>query len=331
VGAAKQDRGAAGAARGRLSHSSGAARGRLSPALEQSRRVASARACAGLTALAGAHAGTWRMLAVIGSEHTGERLWPTVAWLAPLGAALAVIVLVAGLFVLPGLLGGTPHGGGTAPGGPGHPAASGGRHGTRVRRTESSLVSSAVTGLVVQGSVGTVGITGGDRKTVSITAHLVYRGAAAVLTHRVTGGVLDVGYRCPARSRDCGVSFDVTVPRDLGVMVRWDVGQIRLDGLAGPITARTDVGRIQASGLSGPRIRLSTGTATVSAGFTAPPQEAVVTSGVGAVTIHVPAGAEYQVDASTQVGSVRVAVPRAAGSGHVIEATMGAGSVTVTH
>jgi hypothetical protein len=271
------------------------------------------------------------LLAVIRSEHTGERRWPTVAWLAPLGAALAVIVLVAGLFVLPGLLGGTRHGGGTAPGGPGHPAASGGRHGTLVRRTGSSLVSSAVTGLVVQGSVGTVGITGGDRRTVSITAHLVYRGAAAVITRRVTGGVLDLGYRCPARSRDCGVSFDVTVPRDLGVTVRWDVGQIRLDGLAGPITARTDVGRIQAIGLSGPRIRLSTGTGTVSAGFTAPPREAVVTSGVGSVTIHVPAGAEYQVDASTRVGSVRVAVPRAAGSGHVIEATTGAGSVTVTH
>ena len=42
------------------------------------------------------------------------------------------------------------------------------------------------------------------------------------------------------------------------------------------------------------------------------------------------AGTAYRVNASTQVGSVRVSVPRAAASSHVIEATTGTGTVTVT-
>jgi hypothetical protein len=161
--------------------------------------------------------------------------------------------------------GGSRHGTGSSPG---HPAAGGG-HATLVRRTQSSLVSLPVTGVVVRGSVGTVSITGGDRSTVAITAHLVYRGSAPVLTRRVSGGVLDLGYRCPSRSRNCGVSFDLTVPRGLSTTVQLAVGPIRLSGLSGTITAHT------------------------------------------------------------QVGSVRLSVPRAAASSHVIEATTGTGTVTV--
>jgi hypothetical protein len=182
----------------------------------------------------------------------------------------------------------------------------------------------------VRGNVGDVSITGGDRSTVAITAHLAYRGSTPVLTRRVTGGVLDLGYRCPSGSRDCGVSFDLTVPRGLVTTVRLQVGQIRLSGLSGTITASTGVGQIQASGMSGPRVRLTTGPGMISAGFTAPPQQIVASSGVGSVTIRVPSGTAYRVTASTQVGSVRVSVPRAAASSHVIEATTGTGTVTVT-
>ena len=266
------------------------------------------------------------LLAIVRSEFGTRHRRPAAAWLAPLGAALAVLAIVAGVFVLPGLLGGSRHGTGTSPG---HPAAGGG-DATLLRRTQSSLVSSPVTGLVVRGSVGNVSITGGDRSTVAITAHLVYRGSAPVLIRRVTGGVLDLGYSCPSSSRKCVVSFDLTVPRGLDTTVRLEVGQIRLSGLSGTITASTGVGQIQASGMSGPRVRLTTGPGTISAGFTAPPQQIVASSGIGSVTIRVPSGTAYRVSASTQVGSVRVSVPRAAASTHVIEATTGTGTVTVT-
>jgi hypothetical protein len=213
---------------------------------------------------------------------------------------------------------------------PGHPAASGGRHAPLIRRTERSLVSSAVGTLIVRGSVSAVSITGANRSTVSITAHLEYRGDAPVITRRVTGRRLDLGYTCPSRSRDCGVSFDLTVPRGIGATVRVGVGQIRLSGLSGTISAGTGIGQIQASGMSVPQIALTTGTGMISAEFAAPPQQVYAHSGIGSVAIRVPSGTAYRVTASTQIGSVRVSVPRAAASSHVIRATTNTGTVTVT-
>jgi hypothetical protein len=266
------------------------------------------------------------LLAIVRSEVGIRHRRPAPAWLAPVGAALAVLVIVAGVFLLPGLLGGSRHGAGTSSG----PPPAGGQHATLIRRTQSSLVSSPVTGLVVRASVGGVSIVGGDRSTVAITAHLVYRGNAPVITRRVTGGVLDLGYSCPSSSRKCVVSFDLTVPRALDTTVRLEVGQIRLSGLSGTITASTGIGQVQASGMSGPRARLTTGTGMISAGFTAPPQQIFARSGIGSVAIRVPSGTAYRVAASTQEGSVRVSVPRAATSSHVIQATTGTGTVTVT-
>jgi len=271
------------------------------------------------------------LLAIVRSEHTGERRRPVTPWLAPLGAAIAVLVIVAGVFVLPGLLGGSRPG--EQPGtGPvsGPPGASGAGHATLTRRTERSVASSAVSGLVLRGSVGTVSITGADRSTVAITAHLAYRGSAPVITSGVTHGLLNLGYRCPSGSRDCGVSFDLTVPRALAATVRWGIGDIRLDGLTGPVYVHTGIGQIQASAVSGPFIRLYAGTGMISIGCTAPPRLLVASTGVGAVTIRVPVTVAYRVTADTQVGSVRVTVPQAATSGHEIHASTGPGTVTVT-
>ena len=273
------------------------------------------------------------LLAVVASEHTGERRWPTAAWLAPLGAALAVLVIVAGVFVLPGLLGGPrpggPAGGATTPAGLGR--STGGRpHGPRIERTESYQVSSAVGLLRVQDSVSDVSITGANQSTISITAHLSYRGSAPVITRRMTGRTLELGYTCPARSRSCGVSFDLTVPRDLSAIVDLEVGPIRLSGLSGTISAHTGAGPIGASGMSSQRVALNTGTGTIRAGFTAPPQLIAAHSGTGSVAIRVPAGTAYKITARTQVGSVRITVPQAAGSSHVIRATTGVGTVKVT-
>jgi hypothetical protein len=271
------------------------------------------------------------LLAIIGSEHTAGYRRPVAMRLAPLGAALAVIILVAGVFVLPGLLGGPQSGGPRPGGGPASsgPSASAGRDGQKIRLTKSSLVSSAVTGLVLRGGVGDVNITGANRSTVAITAHLSYRGSAPVITRGVSHGLLDLGYRCLSRSRDCGVAFDIMVPRALAVTVRWGTGPIRLGGLTGSVLVHAGVGPIQANGMSGPLIRLYTGAGSISVRCTAPPRLLVASSGVGEVTVRVPVTVAYRVTAKTQVGSVRVTVPQAAGSGHKIYASTGTGAVTV--
>jgi hypothetical protein len=111
---------------------------------------------------------------------------------------------------------------------------------------------------------------------------------------------------------------------------RAGIGDIRLDGLTGPVYVHTGIGQIQASAVSGPLIRLYAGTGMISVGCTAPPRVLVASTGVGAVTIRVPVTVAYRVTANTQVGSVRVTVPQATTSGHEIHASTGPGTVTVT-
>ena len=265
------------------------------------------------------------LLAIIGSEHTAGYRRPVPVWLAPLGAALAVLVIVAGVFLLPGVFPGAPAGGGSTPGASG-PSAAGGL----IRHTKSYLVNSPVGVIFLRGEVGDVSITGADRSTISITAHLIYRGSAPVITRQVIRNRLDLSYTCPAGSRHCGVDFDLTVPRGVGAVVSLGVGDIRLTGLSGVISAGTSTGQIQASGMSGQQLALRAGTGMISAGFTVPPQLVHAHAGTGSVAVRVPSGTAYRVTASTQVGAVRITVPQAATSSHVIRATTGIGTVTVT-
>jgi hypothetical protein len=119
------------------------------------------------------------------------------------------------------------------------------------------------------------------------------------------------------------------VPRGVRAVVSLGVGDIRLTGLSGVISAGTDIGQIQASGMSGRQLALRTGTGMISAGFTVPPQLVRAHAGTGSVAVRVPSGTAYRVTASTQVGAVRITVPQAATSPRVIRASTGIGTVTV--
>ena len=252
-------------------------------------------------------------------------------WLAPLGAAVAVAVILAGVFVLPGLLGGARHTGSSTVTASAHPAAGGGhQHGSWHRRTGNYLVSTAVRTVVIHDGVGSVSVTGQARSTISVSTHLAYRGRVPVVGRLVRRGVLELFYRC-AEGSTCRVSFDVVVPRAVSVIVNSAVGQIRLTGLAGTVMAYTGTGAIQAGALSVRQAQLTTGTGAITAGFTVPPRRIAALATVGSVSIRVPASARYQVAASAQTGSVTVAVPRTASSGHIIKASTGTGTITIAN
>jgi hypothetical protein len=184
--------------------------------------------------------------------------------------------------------------------------------------------------VVIHTGVGSVSVTGGDRSTVSASAHLVYRGRVPVVGRLVRRGELELFYNCDPGST-CRVSFDVAVPRALSVIVDSAVGQIRLTGLTGTVLAYTQTGAIQAGALSVRQAQLTTGTGSITAGFVVPPRRIVASAGVGSVAIRVPASARYQVAASAQTGSVSVAVPRTATPGHIIKASTGTGTITIAN
>jgi hypothetical protein len=130
---------------------------------------------------------------------------------------------------------------------------------------------------------------------------------------------------------------DVTFDRDsalpwlLGVArLVLRIGNIRLSGIAAPVTVHCDQGTISATGLAASRATLPTDLGTIDVLFRVPPALVTASSQDGSVMIRLPAGTSYNVAASTRLGRTEVSVLRSASSAHVIRATSQLGSVTVT-
>jgi hypothetical protein len=182
-------------------------------------------------------------------------------------------------------------------------------------------------GITVLDDVGSVTITGSDRDTVAVTERLSYRGYPPVTTRSLSGGGLTLGYS--RRSDDCGVAYDIEVPRSLSVRVDADTASISLTSLAGQVHATSDVGYIHGENLAGTVADLRTGVGSIEATFRSAPLHLSANADTGRVTLLMPAAPGYDVTASADVGSVSVTVRRDAPSGHVIQASADVGSVTV--
>jgi len=213
-------------------------------------------------------------------------------------------------------------------------------------RTRSYSVTGPVQALVVDAHVGGVRVTGGGSARISVTEHISFRHTVPVTTHRAAAGTLTLDSNCPA-GETCAVAYDITVPRPLTVRVSDAVGTIRLSSLSGQVTAHTDAGDVDLASMSGPinitgmagsilgqnvsssSASLHVTAGTINATFSAAPATLLATATAGSVTLRVPGGVPYAVDASASVGSTQVSVIRSDASPHAITAWTTTGSVTI--
>ncbi len=194
------------------------------------------------------------------------------------------------------------------------------------RSTSSYTVSSPVSTLVVNGEVGTITITGSQRPAVSVSEQAIYSDHPPDMTRKLTGKTLTLGYQCS----DCGVSYDIQVPRGLTVEVTSGTGDIRLSSLSGSVDASSNVGAITADGLSSGAASFTSDVGAINAVFTAAPATVHAAAGVGGVTIRVPGSATYQVNIpSGGLGTPMISVPESATSRHVINASSNEGPVVI--
>jgi hypothetical protein len=253
-------------------------------------------------------------------------------WAMSCAAAVAAIA-VAAAAGLPAL-GRHASPGGAAPGRPPATAAAAALPSCQVtapgqcQQARTYIVGSPLHALAVTDRVGQVTITGDDRSTVSVTEHVTYGGPAPDMRSTVSGGTLLLGYSC--RSANCGVAYDIQVPRWPAIGVTTGVGAVRLTSLAGPVQVTTGTGAIRGQDLSGSPAHFATSVGSVSAMFSAVPGRVTADVGTGSVALQMPASASYTVTANAGIGAVSVGVPRAASSGHVIQARTNVGSITVT-
>jgi len=269
------------------------------------------------------------LLAVIAAGRPAARV---PRWAVPLGAAAAVAAIaVAAVALTPLLHAGRPLARATRPapvtgGPPGVACHAPG--GAECRLTDRYAGPAPARGLTVHDPLGSVTVTGTSRDAVSVTEQLTYRGLPPEVSRSYRAGVLTLGYRC--RSDDCGVNFDIAVPRSLSVQVVAGTGSVSLNALAGQLQATINVGPVRGQDLASHSARFGTDVGPIDVAFATPPSEVIARSGTGAVTVRVPGNTGYAVAAGAGVGQVSVSVPADASSGHVIRADSGVGPVTVT-
>lgn len=188
-----------------------------------------------------------------------------------------------------------------------------------------------------------------------------------VTWHTTPSGVA-VSPRCHFFLGICSFSLHAVVPAGKHTVLSDGSGDLALDRLTGPVTVesgsgnvranvltgtvslRTGSGNITAGALSGPRVRLkadsgniaidglgsldvvvTAGSGNISLTFTKVPARVRVSDSSGNVTVALPRGVRYQVNAATDSGTRVVSVLQTSAPDHVITVTDGSGNVSVTY
>ena len=211
--------------------------------------------------------------------------------------------------------------------------------------TQKYTVTAPVSSLIVNDTAGSVSVTSGSGSEVSVAAKIYYRTSRPSISHTVSGRTLTLGYSACA---DCSVAFTVTVPRAASVTINEHTGEVAVANLAGDVSVSDDTGTVAMASLTGDvsvqngsgainGTGLSTARASfrdlngiIDVAFTAPPRQLSAVSDTGTVSVQVPSGVTYKVDASSQLGVIDVSVPQSPTATHVITATTDTGPVSVS-
>jgi DUF4097 and DUF4098 domain-containing protein YvlB len=187
----------------------------------------------------------------------------------------------------------------------------------------------AVSRVEVRARAGTIQVKPGAVGSATVDRFLKWSGdEKPQLTQEVRGDVLHVEATCPDE-RDCDTELVLTVPAPSAVRADLGAGNVAVTGLSGAQDLSTGAGNVAGMNLGAAPVTATTPAGNVDLGFASAPPTVDAESSAGNVTVRVPAGPDYEVDASSSVGIARVEVPDTPGADHRITARSSAGNVTV--
>lgn len=202
---------------------------------------------------------------------------------------------------------------------------------TRETRTESTTAVASDT-IRFRGDAGALTLTEADRADVEVVWEATAPSWRDVeVTVEEVAGVLEVRVDCPQGIMSlCSARTEITVPA--GSLAALDVevaaGAVRVVGIAADLTLTTDAGAIVLADHRGDRALLRTDAGRVEVDARTAPTELDVLVGAGDVEISLPDG-DYDVDASTDLGSAATSVRQVDGAAHRVIAHTNVGDVDV--
>jgi hypothetical protein len=184
-----------------------------------------------------------------------------------------------------------------------------------------------------QGRAGQVKVHAKDG-AISITERAGYTGSKPVTSHNVSGDTLELREEgCPDRPTNgpCQVQWDITAPAGTVLDMQTNAGGIEVDGMSGQVTASSDSGGVEGHDLTSRKVNAKADSGGVELDFTQAPDDVTASTDAGGVTITVPGGTAYAVQAGSDAGGKAVDVQEDASSPHKIKANSGAGGVEISN
>lgn len=192
---------------------------------------------------------------------------------------------------------------------------------SRATLKDGEPVTEPVTAIRVNVGTGGVDVRVEDGAPVSLRREVTYTGRNPGKTHRVENGTLVLD-----GCNQCGVDYEVVVPRELAISGSIGTGKITLSRAAA-VDLRSGTGDLKVLSTNGP-VKLTTGTGDIEVGLAKP---GVVTADAetGKVVVTVPDG-KYRINAGAETGDVTTnGVTQDQASPNVLDLKTGTGSVTV--
>ncbi|WP_410662691.1 hypothetical protein [Amycolatopsis sp. lyj-84] len=187
--------------------------------------------------------------------------------------------------------------------------------------SDGTPVTEQITAIRVDVPVGGLKLRVEDGAPVSLHREVTYTGRNPGKTHSVENGTLVLG-----GCSQCGVDYEVVVPRELAISGSIGTGKITL-ARAAAVDLRGDTGDLEVLNSTGP-VKIVTGTGDIKVGLTKP-GAVTASADTGQVTVTVPDGA-YRINASSETGKVEtVGVRQDQASANVLDLKSGTGTVTV--
>jgi hypothetical protein len=187
--------------------------------------------------------------------------------------------------------------------------------------TEDNAVIGEITTVRLDMPVGDVHISAEDGVSASLHREVTYRGDRPGSTSRLDGGTLVLG----GCDNDCGVRYDLVLPKEPAVTGTVGTGRVKVDRAASA-DLRSNTGDVDLQRISG-AVKVVAGTGRVEVGLSKP-ASVRVEANTGAVTVVVPPSS-YRVFAQSAVGSTAINVPQDNASANWLDLSSGTGKVTV--
>lgn len=188
----------------------------------------------------------------------------------------------------------------------------------------------AVSRVEVEARSGTIQVRPGPDGSSQVDRFLTWNGdAKPQLTQEVRGDTLHVVATCQDDDDRCDTELVLTVPATSAVQADLGAGNVDVTGLSGTLDLTTGAGNVAGTGLVAAPVTAKTPAGNVDLAFAAAPPTVDAEATAGNVTVRLPVGPVYEVDATSTAGTERVEVPDTPGAEHTISARSSAGNVSV--